>query len=56
MGETVTWDYVVTNDGDVSLTDITVEDSVLGSVCTIAFLAASDSVTCIKTGLAEAGD
>lgn len=51
----VIWEYVVTNDGDVDLTNITVSDNVLGSVCTIDFLAPGDSTTCTMTGTAAAG-
>jgi hypothetical protein len=54
-GASVTWEYLVTNDGDVNLVDITVTDSILGDICTIGSLAAGDSTTCTKTGLAEAG-
>jgi len=61
-GDTVTWEYVVTNDGQVPLADMTVTDSdPLVSVncgdgtATIALLLPTDSATCTATGTAETG-
>ena len=54
MAPTVTWTYVVTNDGDVDLENITVTDNVLGDVCVIASLAAGAFTTCELTGTAAA--
>jgi|GEM_PF-1377811 len=46
-GAEVTFTYVVTNDGDVDLTDVVVTDSVEGSVlCPSAILAIGESMTC----------
>jgi len=62
-GDAVTWTYVVTNDGEVTLTDVTVSDSdpAVTVTCpsgddTIALLAVGDSVTCTATGSAEIGE
>jgi uncharacterized repeat protein (TIGR01451 family) len=54
-GATVTWTYAVTNTGNVTLTNITVTDSDLGAVGTIASLAPGASQTLTKTGTAIAG-
>ena len=55
VGSVLTWSYQVTNNGDVTLTGITVTDNKLGPICTIATLAASDSTTCTQPGIAEIG-
>jgi len=47
-GDTVTYTYVVTNTGDTTLYDISVDDDVIGHIGTIAELAAGDSVTLTK--------
>jgi uncharacterized repeat protein (TIGR01451 family) len=58
---TVTWEYVVTNDGNVTLTNVTVTDDQGVSIdCgdgsnVIASLAPNASVTCTATGMAAAG-
>ena len=54
-GDPVTWEYVVTNTGNVDLTDIEVADDQLGLICTIGFLAAGDSATCTAEGIAGEG-
>jgi len=55
VGGTVTWTYVVTNTGDVTLTNLTVTDDVLGQIGTIASLAPNASETFTITGTAVAG-
>jgi uncharacterized repeat protein (TIGR01451 family) len=45
-GETITYTYEVTNTGDVTLTDISVDDDKLGHICDIASLDPGDSETC----------
>jgi hypothetical protein len=47
-GDTVTYTYVVTNTGDTTLYDISVDDDVIGHIGDIAELAAGDSVTLTK--------
>ncbi|MEZ5022932.1 MAG: SdrD B-like domain-containing protein [Chitinophagales bacterium] len=49
-GEIVTWSYVVTNNGSVDLTNVTVTDNKEGVVGTIPFLAAGASQTLTLTG------
>lgn len=48
-GDTVTYSFLVTNTGDVTLTNITVVDDLLGNIGTIASLAAGASTTLTKT-------
>jgi len=55
VGDPITWTYVVTNTGNVTLTNIVVTDSVLGAVGTITSLASGASQTLTKTGTAVAG-
>jgi len=56
VGDTVTWTYVVTNTGNVTLTSITVTDDKIGTVsCPATTLAPGDSTTCTATGTAAAG-
>jgi len=55
VGGAVTWTYVVTNTGDAPLTGIQVTDTDLGSVGTVASLAAGASHTFTKTEAASAG-
>jgi len=55
VGDPITWTYVVTNTGDVTLTDIAVTDSDLGTVGTITSLAPGASETLTMTGTAVAG-
>ncbi len=55
VGDTVTWTYVVTNTGNVDLTDVAVTDDILGDICTIGDLAAGATDTCEATGIAELG-
>ncbi|MBT1074691.1 SdrD B-like domain-containing protein, partial [Geobacter grbiciae] len=55
VGSTVTWTYVVTNTGNVGLTNVKVTDDKVGPICTIASLAVGSSQTCTKTGIAIEG-
>jgi uncharacterized repeat protein (TIGR01451 family) len=55
-GETVTWKYVVTNTGNVTLTDVAVTDDEVGAIGTVASLKPGDSVTFTAGGTAVAGD
>jgi uncharacterized repeat protein (TIGR01451 family) len=47
-GDTVTYTYVVTNTGDTTLFDISVDDDVIGHIGDIAELAPGESVTLTK--------
>jgi hypothetical protein len=56
VGSTVTWTYLVTNTGNVTLTNVAVTDNKVGSVaCPQTTLAPGASMTCTKTGTAVAG-
>ena len=56
VGTPLTWSYLVTNNGDVPLTNITVsDDKFVDAICTIETLAAGASTTCTATGTAAAG-
>lgn len=55
IGSKVTWEYLVSNIGDVELTDIVVEDDQEGRVtCPDDTLAPGESMTCAATGTAKA--
>jgi len=55
VGGTVTWEYLVTNTGNVELTDIVVEDDREGIVsCPHDSLVPGESMTCTATGTAKA--
>ncbi|HWN43888.1 MAG TPA: hypothetical protein VNW71_16810 [Thermoanaerobaculia bacterium] len=55
VGATVTWEYVVTNTGNIELTDIEVEDDKEGAIsCPEDTLAPGESMTCTATGKAKA--
>jgi len=56
VGDAVTWTYVVSNDGNVALTNVVVSDDVEGEICTVATLDVGASETCSLTGVAVAGD
>jgi large repetitive protein len=56
VSEPITWTYVVTNDGEVDLTDVTVVDDQLDPAdvtCPQDTLAIGESMTCTATGSAE---
>ena len=56
VGEAITWTYVVTNTGDLTLFDVTVEDNQEGSIlCPKDILAAGESMTCTHHGVADLG-
>jgi hypothetical protein len=55
-GNAVSWNYVVTNTGNVTLTDITVtDDQGVTVTCPKDTLEAGESMTCTGSGVAEAG-
>ncbi len=55
-GKPVTWTYVVTNTGTLTLSEVTVVDSREGAVtCPQTTLAPGASMTCVKTGIASSG-
>jgi uncharacterized repeat protein (TIGR01451 family) len=56
VGSTVTWTYVVTNTGNVPLSNIAVTDDREGAItCPKSTLAAGEQMTCTKNGTATAG-
>ncbi len=56
MGEPVTWDYVVTNTGDITLVGVSVSDDQGVAVsCPQSSLAPGQSTTCTGSGLATSG-
>jgi len=55
IGSAITFDFVVTNTGDVDLAPVVVTDSVLGNVGTIPSLAPGASQTLSATAAALAG-
>jgi hypothetical protein len=56
VGSTVTWQYVVTNTGNVPLTNVVVTDDKVGAItCGKTTLAVGESMTCTATGTATLG-
>jgi hypothetical protein len=55
VGDPVTWEYIVTNTGNVTLTDIVVEDTELGYIGTIPILNPGETTTLTATGVAIEG-
>lgn len=55
VGDTVTWEYTVTNCSNVTLSDILVTDNILGDIGTIESLAPDEYVTLTATGIAQGG-
>lgn len=56
VGDPVSWTYVVTNTGDVALTDVSVmDDRVPGVLCPQTTLAVGESMTCTAQGVAVLG-
>ena len=55
VGSTVTWSYVVTNKGNVTLTNVKVTDDKVSSIsCPKTTLLAKESMTCTASGTAAA--
>src|SRR5262249_11051190 len=56
VGDPVTWTYLVTNSGDVALTNVAVSDDQHVAVsCPKSTLAAGEAMTCTAKGTAVAG-
>ena len=55
VGDPVTWEYFVTNTGNIALTNVTVTDDILGPICTIDSLDPGDTTTCTAVGTAMPG-
>ena len=56
VGATVTFTYLITNTGDVTLNPVTLTDNILGAIsCPQTTLAPKKSETCTKTTTARAG-
>jgi len=51
----VVWKYVVTNRGNVPLSNVVITDNRVGKICTIGTLAIGKSKSCTKNGLAMTG-
>jgi hypothetical protein len=57
IGDTVTWTYVVTNTGNEPVGNIALQDDKEGIVtCPKTSLDIGESMTCVKTGTAQAGN
>ncbi len=55
VGTAVTWTYVVTNTGNLTLTNVAVTDDVRGLICVIGTLAPGASTTCSDSSVAVEG-
>jgi len=55
VGDPVLWEYIVTNTGDVDLTNVEVTDDILGPIGTIPSLAVGETQTLTANGIAAAG-
>ncbi len=55
VGEAITWTYVITNTGDVALSNVVVTDDKLGEICSFDRLKIGASETCTASGTAELG-
>ena len=56
VGDPITWDYIVTNTGNDTISSISVTDDIEGSVtCAFDTLASGETGTCSVTGIAERG-
>jgi hypothetical protein len=55
VGEEVSWEYILTNSGDVELFNLTVTDDQLGAICTKDSLGVGESFTCMAYGTVVEG-
>jgi len=56
VGSPVVWSFVVTNTGDVLLSDVSVTDNVIPNItCPKTALSAGESMTCTASGIADPG-
>ena len=56
VGDPVRWTYVITNTGGVTLSDIALDDDILGGIkCPRTTLKPGESMTCKASGVAEKG-
>ena len=56
VGDVVTWTYAVQNTGNVTLTNVRVNDDVIGAIpCPKTVLAPGEKMLCTKTGIATLG-
>jgi len=56
VGDPVTWTYLVTNTGNVAITDVVVTDNLVSDIsCPKNTLAVSEAMTCSATGTATKG-
>ena len=55
FGDAVTWTYVVSNIGNVDLTEVKVTDDKAGAICTIGALAVGETKSCDKVTTAVEG-
>ena len=53
--ENVLWKYVITNTGNVPLSNITITDNKVGEICGFVILAVAESKSCKKESLAISG-
>jgi CshA-type fibril repeat protein len=51
----VTWTYLITNNGNVALNNVRIDDSKAGSICTVGVLGVGESKTCTKVTTAVEG-
>ncbi|MEM7130023.1 MAG: SdrD B-like domain-containing protein [Chloroflexota bacterium] len=57
VGDQVTWSYVVRNSGEIALQNVQVTDDKEGVItCPQSTLQVNESMTCVATGMAVAGD
>ena len=56
VGDSITWTYLVTNTGNVALTDVVVTDNLVSNIdCPKNTLAIAEAMTCSATGVATKG-
>jgi len=55
VGDGVAWTYVVSNVGNINLTDVVVTDDQLGQICTIGDLAVGATGECTASGIVAEG-